>query len=132
MLIIKLYVLTLLPFLVLDGIWLGTVARGFYASQLGSLLRPNINYLVAGSFYLTYVGGLVFFAVAPALAGDSVQIALLNGSLLGLVAYATYNMTNLATLRNWPLLMSAVDTVWGVALTAVSASVGMLVTRTLS
>ena len=62
----------------------------------------------------------------------SVQIALLNGSLLGLVAYATYNMTNLATLRNWPLLMSVVDTVWGATLTAVSAAVGMLVTRALS
>ncbi len=131
MLIIKLYVLTLLPFLVLDGIWLGTVARGFYASQLGGLLRPNINYLTAGGFYLAYVGGIVFFAVAPAFAANSMQIAALNGLLLGLMAYGTYNMTNLATLRDWPPLMSIVDIVWGGALTAVSAVVGMLATRAL-
>ena len=120
------YGATLIAFLVLDGIWLGVIARRFYASQLGGLMRAKVNWLAAGGFYLAYVAGIVFFAVSPALAAGSLGTAALNGALLGLLAYGTYDMTNLATLKGWPLPMSLVDMAWGALLTGGAASIGYL------
>ena len=108
MIYIKAYAATLIVFLGLDFLWLGVVARGFYSARLGGLMRENINFVAAGGFYLAYVGGIVFFAVAPALSEGSWQRAALNGALLGLLAYGTYDMTNLATLRNWPSTLLAI------------------------
>ena len=125
----KAYALTLVVFLALDFLWLGIVARGFYASQLGGLMRENINYLAAGGFYLAYVAGIVFFAVAPAIAGGSWGRAALSGALLGLLAYGTYDMTNLATLRDWPVAMSIVDMIWGGFITGMSATLGYSLAR---
>ena len=128
----KAYALTLIVFFSLDLLWLGLVARGFYASQLGGLMRDNINFLAAGGFYLAYVAGIVFFAVAPALAEGSWRKAAINGVLLGLLAYGTYDMTNLATLRNWPVAMSLVDMAWGGLVTGLSAFLGYSITRAVS
>lgn len=128
----KAYALTLVVFFGLDFLWLGIVARGFYASQLGSLLRDNVNFLAAGAFYLAYVAGIVFFAVAPALAEGSWRKALVGGVVLGLLAYGTYDMTNLATLKNWPVAMSIVDMVWGGFVTGVSALAAYWLMRALS
>ena len=128
----KAYLSTLIVFFGLDLLWLGVVARGFYSTQLGSLMRDNINFVAAGGFYLAYVAGIVFFAVAPALTEGSWQKAAMNGALLGLIAYGTYDMTNLATLRDWPLTMSFVDLAWGGFITCVSATLGLLITRVLS
>ncbi len=125
----KAYALTLIVFLALDFLWLGLVARGFYAAQLGSLMRDNINFLAAGGFYLAYVAGIVYFAVAPALAEGSWRKAAVNGALLGLLAYGTYDMTNLATLRNWPVAVSLVDMVWGGVITGLAALLGFALTR---
>ena len=130
MLHLKAYAFTLIAFLGLDFIWLGFVAKGFYASQLGSLMSDRINFVAAGGFYLAYVAGIVFFAVAPALAEGSWKKAALNGAFLGLLAYGTYDMTNIATLRNWPLTMSLVDLAWGGILTGISASIGYWAVRT--
>ena len=88
---VKAYAITLIVFLGLDFLWLGFVARGFYASQLGGLMRENINYLAAGIFYLAYVAGIVFFAIAPALAEGSWRKAVIHGAMLGLLAYGTYD-----------------------------------------
>lgn len=132
MIYVKSYACTLIVFIGLDLLWLGVVARGFYFSQLGNHLRDNINFIAAGGFYLAYVGGIVFFAVSPALTDDSWQRAALNGFLLGLIAYGTYDMTNLATLRDWPLPMSLVDLVWGGVITSVSATIGAIFTRAIS
>jgi uncharacterized membrane protein len=129
MIYVKAYALTLIAFLGIDSIWLGIVARSFYASQLGSLMREDVSYAVAGAFYLAYVAGIVFFAVAPALAEGSWQRAAFNGALLGLLAYGTYDMTNLATIKNWPFTMSLVDMGWGTLLTATAAVIGYLTTR---
>lgn len=126
------YFITLVAFLVMDALWLGLIARQFYAAQLGALMRDNINFVAAGGFYLAYVVGIVFFAVAPALAEDSWKVAALRGALFGLLAYGTYDMTNLATLKNWPLTMSLVDMAWGTLLTASSATIGYLATRSLA
>lgn len=128
----KAYLFTLVPFLALDLLWLGVVARRFYAAQLGGLMRDRPDYAVAGGFYLLYVGGIVFFAVAPALAEGWWGRAAINGAVLGLLAYGTYDLTNLATLRNWPLAMSAVDIAWGGMLTAASALLGFYLTRMLA
>ena len=106
----------------LDFVWLSRVAIGFYRSQIGETLRDRPNMAAAGLFYLFYIAGIVYFAVLPGLQKDSLAVACLNGALLGLIAYGTYDMTNLATLKNWSLSVSIVDMLWGTVLTALSAS----------
>ena len=118
---VKLYFATLVAFLVIDMVWLGLVARTFYSRYLGSLMAPQVNWLAAILFYLLYVVGMLVFAVVPGLEVGSLRKTLLSAALFGLVAYATYDLTNLATLKNWPLLVTVVDLVWG---TALSVSVG--------
>ena len=95
----KLYVATLLAFLVIDGIWLGLIARGFYGRHLGYLLKSNPNWFAAFLFYLLFVGGVVLFVVVPALQHESWRRALVYGAVFGLVTYGTYDLTNLATLK---------------------------------
>lgn len=126
------YAVTLAAFLAIDLFWLGVVARRFYAAQLGSLMRARINWAAAGGFYLAYVAGIVFFAVAPALAVGSWTTAVINGALLGLLAYGTYDMTNLATIKGWPLAMSLVDMAWGAVLTGACATIGYVGTSLLA
>ncbi len=123
------YIATAAVFLLLDLLWLGEIAKSFYQSRLGDLLleRPNLTFAVL--FYLTYVIGIIIFAVDPALKSGSWQTALIYGALFGFFAYATYDMTNLATLKSWPLDMSVVDIAWGTFLTGTSAVSGYLVTR---
>ena len=113
----------------LDLLWLGVVARGFYARQMGDLLREQPNLGVAGVFYAVYVGGIVLFAVLPALQSQSWRSALLLGIALGVVAYGTYDFTNLATLRRWPVALAAVDLIWGSLLTGLAATAGYLAVR---
>lgn len=119
----------LLLFLALDYLWLGHLARDFYARQLGDLLRDPPQLGIAALFYLAYVAGIVFFAVMPALRGADVGQAALHGALLGLLAYGTYDITNLATVRDWPWLISAVDMVWGTFISATTATAAYLVAR---
>ena len=116
------YISAALVFFGLDFVWLSRVAIGFYRSQIGETLRDRPNMLAAGLFYLFYIAGIVYFAVLPGLQKDSLAVACLNGALLGLIAYGTYDMTNLATLKNWSLSVSIVDMLWGTVLTALSAS----------
>lgn len=129
MIYLKAYGASLAVFLVLDALWLGVVARGFYASELGAMLRDNVNFVAAAGFYAFYVMGIVYFAVQPALSDGALSKAILNGALLGLLAYGTYDMTNLATLKNWPVTMSMVDMAWGTFLTAAAAASGFLFVR---
>ncbi|MGF9693827.1 DUF2177 family protein [Rhizobium sp. 0TCS1.26] len=125
------YLSTAAVFFGLDFLWLGTVATGFYRSQLGEMMRERPNFVAAGAFYLVYVAGIVYFAVHPYIAGGSWSQALFAGALLGLVAYGTYDITNLATLKSWPLPMSLVDLAWGTLLTGTAAAIGLLVTQKL-
>ena len=118
------YLAALMTFLVIDGVWLGVVARSFYVQQIGHLLRPAPNFSVAGLFYVIYVIGVVVFAVLPAISQQSWQTAVMLGALLGFIAYGTYDLTNLATVENWPVLVSIVDMVWGSVLTAIVALAG--------
>ncbi|MEM8785552.1 MAG: DUF2177 family protein [Pseudomonadota bacterium] len=121
------YVATTLVFLAIDFVWLTYVAQTFYKSQIGHLLASPFNLPAAGVFYLIYCVGIVIFAVAPALNGLGFRHALIHGALFGFFAYATYEMTNYATLRDWPLTMVVVDISWGVVLTGASAALGYLI-----
>ena len=119
---LKLYLVSLAAFFAIDMVWLGLVARPFYQQQLGSLMAPNPNWFVAVIFYLLFVLGLLFFVVVPGLNANSLKATLVRAALFGLVTYATYDLTNLATLKDWPVLLSIVCMLWGTFL-SVSVSV---------
>lgn len=125
------YFVTLVVFLGIDFVWLTRVARRLYAENLGELLLQKPRLAAAALFYALYVVGIVVFAVSPALKTDSTGTALLSGALFGFLAYATYDMTNFATLRNWPFVVTVVDMAWGAVLTGVSAAAGYMITRAL-
>jgi len=114
----KHYLLTLLPFVVLDAFWLGLVAPRFYKSQIGFIMARNPNWLAAALFYALYIAGMVVFVTGRE--GTLLQAAL-RGALFGLVCYATYDLTNLATLEGWPVLITVVDLCWGTFLSATTA-----------
>lgn len=113
---IKLYAIALPVFFAIDMVWLGVVAKDFYRAQIGSLLRPDVNWMAAIIFYLIFIGGLVAFVVTPAMEKGSWMNALLFGAFFGLVCYATYDLTNLAVAKDWPLLVTIVDLIWGMVL----------------
>ena len=123
------YILTLIIFLVIDAVWLGFVATDFYFSQLGDLMTDNVRYGVALAFYCLYCVGVMIFAVKPALDKKEWKHAALYGALFGLFCYATYDLTNVATIRDWPVMMSMVDIVWGTWLTGTTATLGYFASR---
>lgn len=125
----KLYAATLLGFLAIDIVWLAFVARGFYKRQLGFLLSDQPNWWAAVIFYLLFIAGLLVFAIAPGLQAGSIRKALLLGAFFGLVTYATYDLTNQATVKSWPWIVTVVDMAWGTALAASVTAFGYLVGR---
>lgn len=120
------YLVTLVIFLLIDLTWLGVVARSFYREQLGSLMRTNPNWTAAFLFYALYVLGVLVLVVYPNVDQGAGKIFLL-GAFFGLVAYATFDLTNLAILRDWPLKMALVDLLWGAFLTGLVAYLGQRV-----
>ena len=120
---LKLYCIALPIFFGLDMVWLGVAAKNFYTKQIGLLMTPKVNWAAAILFYLLFLAGLVVFVIAPAVETDSWARALVLGALFGLITYATYDLTNLATLKDWPLALTVVDMIWGTIL-AGSVSVG--------
>jgi uncharacterized membrane protein len=127
--VIYLYLLTIPIFFGIDMIWLGFVAKGFYRNNLGHLLRSDVNWSAALVFYLLYIGGILIFATMPALEKNSLYQAVVLGGLFGFFAYATYDLTNLATLKGWPLNVVIVDIIWGIVLTASVAAASFLIGR---
>ena len=125
------YLVTAVVFLGCDYIWLNR-AMGFYRSSLGDLLAEKPNLSAAAALYSIYFVGVVVFSVMPATRDESWASAILLGGLLGLVAFATYDLTNLATLSHWPLVVVAVDMVWGTFVTALSSLAGFIAIRTLA
>jgi uncharacterized membrane protein len=117
------YAITLPIFFAIDLVWLAVIAKEFYRKHLGYIMAPEVNWVAAILFYLIFIGGIVFFAVKPALETQSAGRALLYGALFGLVTYATYDLTNHATVRDWPFIVTIVDLAWG---TTLSASVAWL------
>ncbi|HEV7322207.1 MAG TPA: DUF2177 family protein [Ensifer sp.] len=116
-----------IAFLIVDAIWLTAMADTLYRPLLGDKLETPFNLAPAICFYLIYIAGIVYFAVLPAIEDGRLAKAALNGAVLGIVAYATYDLTNQATLRDWPLAVTLADIPWGAFVTAVGASAGFLV-----
>jgi uncharacterized membrane protein len=120
---VKLFAIALPVFLVIDLLWLGVLARPFYQAQLGPLMREDVNWAAAVLFYLIFVAGIVVLAVLPAIQRESLLHAFALGALLGLVSYAAFDLTALATLRGFPRTMAMVDLAWGTVLTATVSAV---------
>ncbi len=126
---ITLYLITLAVFFVIDMVWLGVVAKGFYRKHLGFLMSPKVNWAAALLFYLVFIVGLLIFVIRPALAQGEPLKALLMGALFGLISYATYDLSNLATLKDWPIVVTVVDLVWGTTLGGLVSLAGALLGR---
>lgn len=127
---IKLYFIALPIFLILDGLWLGVIAKSFYAKQIGFLFKTDINWVAALVFYLLFIVTLILFVINPAIEKNSLTHAILFGALFGFITYATYDLTNLATLKDWPLTVTIVDLIWGSFVTAaVSTTTFLIFTR---
>ncbi len=128
---LKLYGIAFVLFLVIDLIWLVLIAKDLYQRQIGHLMAENVNWAAAVIFYLLFIGGLVFFAIYPAVNDGQWTKALLYGALFGFMAYATYDLTNLATLKDWPIQITIIDLVWGTFLGASVSSLTYLVNHLL-
>jgi uncharacterized membrane protein len=115
---IRLFLIALPAFFVIDMIWLVLVAKKFYSQQIGFLMRPDIVWPAAIIFYLLFIAALVVFVISPAVEKHSWMHALIFGAFFGLVTYATYDLTNLSTLKDWPVLVTIVDLIWGMVLAA--------------
>jgi uncharacterized membrane protein len=115
---IKLFFIALPVFFAIDMLWLGFVARKFYSQHLGFLMRPDVGWVPAIIFYLLFITGLVTFVISPAVEKHSWLNALLYGAFFGLITYSTYDLTNLATLKDWPIIVTVVDLIWGMVLSA--------------
>ncbi|HAE43831.1 MAG TPA: DUF2177 domain-containing protein [Clostridiales bacterium] len=109
----KIYLITLIVFFIVDLIWLGLIAKNIYSNNIGHLMSEKVNWLAAGLFYVFYILGLVYFAVHPALQGEGLSYALRMGAIFGFFTYMTYDLTNLATLKDWPLKVTLIDIAWG-------------------
>ncbi|MBP9817917.1 DUF2177 family protein [Candidatus Shapirobacteria bacterium] len=129
---IKLYFLTLTVFLGIDAIWLTVVAKKFYAQHLAYVMAKSPNLVAALIFYLLFVVGMVVLILVPAIEKKSLMQAILTGALFGLVSYATYDLTNLATIYDWPILVTVVDMIWGTVLSATVAGVSFWIYQLIS
>lgn len=123
------YVSSLLIFLAIDAIWLTTMSQRLYRRYLGDILVETFSPVPAALFYLIYVAGIIIFATAPAFATGRWTTAAIYGALYGFFAYATYDLTNQATIRGWPAAITIADICWGSLLSATTAVLGFLVTR---
>lgn len=120
---LKIYSISLGVFLAIDGLWLSLIAKNFYSKYLGYLMSKNPNFLAAGLFYLIYILGLVVLVINPAIEKKSLPQAIFTGALFGLCSYATYDLTNLATVKDWPILVTVVDLIWGTTLSALISGI---------
>ena len=126
------YFLTTLVFFAIDMVWLGFIAKGLYRKYLSGFLSDTVNWTAAIIFYLIFIVGIFFFAILPAHENNSLSKAIINGALFGLFTYATYDLTNLATMKNWPLTIVFVDIAWGMLLTALVSTAGFFIVKWVS
>lgn len=132
MLYIKSFLVTFAVFMVIDLIWLGIVAKNLYAKYLGFIMTDQINWLAAIVFYIIFIVGMLFFVIHPALEKESIQSAFLVGALYGFITYATYDLTNLATLKDWPLTITVIDLAWGTTLSMLTAGISTAIIQKMS
>jgi uncharacterized membrane protein len=123
------YFLTTVVFFAIDMLWLGVIAKGLYQKYLGDFLTDQVNWVAAIIFYLLFIVGIFIFAILPAIEKDSLIKAIVLGALFGFFTYATYDLTNLATLKNWPLNIVFIDIIWGAFLTASVSTAGFYIVK---
>ena len=116
---VKMYLIALIVFVVIDGIWLLFISKDLYQKEIGHLLSSNPKLLAAVLFYLLFLGGLVYFVINPGIDKESIKTIIISGALFGLMTYATYDLTNLATLKEWPLKITIIDLIWGSSLSCI-------------
>jgi uncharacterized membrane protein len=126
------YILTALVFFAIDVVWLGLVAKNMYNRNIGHLMSSRVKWVAAVVFYLAFIVGILVFAVYPSVDRDSLLRAVALGALFGFFTYSTYDLTNLATLKDWPLSITIVDIAWGMVLTSVVSAVGFYIVRALT
>lgn len=125
------YLASLVAFIIIDGIWLAFIANNFYQKHIGHLLAPQVSFGPAILFYLSFIGAVLLFCVAPGVEKSSLSWTIFLGLAFGAITYATYDLTNWATLKDWPAIVVVVDIVWGAFLSASIATVGYLVWKSL-
>jgi uncharacterized membrane protein len=125
------YLIVLVVFFAVDLVWLGVIAKDLYAKYLGPLMAKSVNWPAAILFYLIFILGLVIFVIEPTLADGSLIKGLGMAALFGLVTYATYDLTNLATLRDWPIQITLIDLAWGTTLSTVVTLISVLIIQRL-
>jgi len=126
---LKIYLIAFLVFLGIDMVWLGLVAKNIYSKYLGFLMAENVNWAAALIFYLLFVAGLVVFVIIPSLEKKSLTDAIWLGAFFGLIAYSTYDLTNLATIKNWPLAITIIDLIWGAFLSSSVSAIAFILAR---
>ena len=125
----KLYLIVLPVFFAIDLVWLGLLAKDFYDAQIGTLLKADVNWTTAIAFYLVFIAGIVHFVLMPAVDRNSLKQAAFNGAAFGFVTYATFDLTSLALIRDWPLLITVMDLAWGTVLTTSVSSIAFALNR---
>ena len=123
------YLLTTVVFFAVDMAWLGLIAKGLYKKYLGSFLSDKVNWPAAIIFYLLFIIGIFYFAILPAVEKNSLAKAIISGALFGFFTYATYDLTNLATLKDWPLPIVFLDLIWGAVLTGIVSTAGFYIVK---
>lgn len=126
---IKIILVAFVVFFAIDIIWLGLVAKNLYKKYLGFIMAPQVNWIAAVIFYIVFIIGLSFFVIEPALTKQSLSYALLAGLFFGFITYATYDLTNLATLKDWPITITIIDLVWGSFLGGAVSTITYLILR---
>ena len=128
----KLYLIAVGVFFAIDMVWLGLIAKNFYAKYLGYIMKTDVNWAAALIFYFLFIVGLVLFVIQPGVEKQSMNYVLIYGALFGLMTYATYDLTNLATIKDWPLIVTIVDMIWGMTLSASVSAVTYLIFNKIS
>lgn len=126
---LRLYFATLAVFFAVDMLWLGVISRAFYRKHLGFLMTPDINWYAALIFYFLFIAGVLVFVVLPGIRENAPIPMLVRAALFGLITYATYDLTNLATIKDWPLIITIVDLAWGMMLTSIVSLAGFFMGR---
>ena len=123
------YLLTAIVFFAIDMTWLGFIAKDLYKKYLGGFLSDKVNWAAAIIFYLLFIVGIFYFSILPAIEKNTVGKAILSGALFGFFTYSTYDLTNLATLKNWPLQIVFIDIIWGVVLIGLVSIAGFYIVK---
>lgn len=119
---VKMYLIAFVIFLIIDAIWLGIISKDLYKNEIGHLMTDKPNFIAALIFYLIFLVGIVYFVINPAIEAQDFAKLLVSAALFGLITYATYDLTNLATLQNWPIKITIIDLIWGTSLSVIVSS----------